>query len=101
MFFLQKDSTALEENIFKVSNLNGIYNDLANLLGMDAVLLIHKNFRGQQISFPVELFSREYIKKQIVSEYDGRNVRALATKYGYSEKWIRKILKDHAAASDA
>ena len=43
----------------------------------------------------MELFSKEFIALQIVNEYDGYNVKQLATKFGYSEKWIRKILKDH------
>ena len=60
-----------------------------------AVLKIHSAYRGQQITFPVELFSKEFIALQIVNEYDGYNVKQLATKFGYSEKWIRKILKDH------
>jgi len=30
-----------------------------------------------------------------VAEYDGKNIRQLATKYGYSEKWIRKMIKEH------
>lgn len=75
--------------------LNGIYNELANLLGTEDVLKIHSVYRGQQITFPVNLFSRDYIASQIVDEYNGSNVKYLATKYGYSEKWIRKILKDH------
>lgn len=75
--------------------LNGVYNELANLLGTDAVLKIHSVYRGQQITFPVQLFSRDFIMSQIVNEYNGYNVKQLATKYGYSEKWIRKILKDH------
>ena len=79
----------------KCDHLNGVYNDFANLLGLDAALKIHSAYRGQQITFPVELFSREFIARQIVSEYDGYNVKQLATKFGYSEKWIRKILKDH------
>ena len=80
---------------FVSGNLNGGYNELANLLGMDDVMKIHSAFRGQQITFPVELFSREFIKNQIIEEYDGHNVKTLATKYCYSEKWIRKILKEH------
>ncbi|MGN0115175.1 MAG: Mor transcription activator family protein [Monoglobaceae bacterium] len=76
-------------------HLNGVYNELAELLGMDAVLKIHAAYRGQQVSFPVNLFSKEFIIMQIVNEYDGYNVKELATKFGYSEKWIRKILKDH------
>ena len=79
----------------KCEYLNSIYNELANLLGIDAVLKIHSMYRGQQITFPVELFSKEFIAKQIVCEYNGYNIKQLATKFGYSEKWIRKILKDH------
>ena len=76
----------------KCENLNSIYNELADLLGIDAVLKIHSAYRGQQITFPVELFSKEFIVWQIVNEYNGYNVKQLATKFGYSEKWIRKIL---------
>ena len=75
--------------------LNGAYSELAALLGIDAVLKIHSKYRGTQMFFPVELFSREFIVKQIVDEYNGYNIRELATKYGYTEKWIRKILKDN------
>ena len=75
--------------------LNGAYSELASLLGMDAVLKLHSTYRGQQIFYPVELFSKEFIKKQIVNEYNGYNVKQLATKYGYTEKWIKRILKEH------
>ena len=76
-----------------VSNIKCEY--LANLLGIEAVLKIHSAYRGQQITFPVQLFSKEFLKKQIVDEYNGYNIKQLATKYGYSEKWVRQILKEH------
>ena len=75
--------------------LNGVYSDLANLLGIEVVLKLHNAYRGQQVTFPVQLFSRDFIKKQIVEEYNGYNIKQLATKYGYTEKWIRNILKEH------
>ena len=53
----------------KCEYLNGAYSELANLLGIEAVLKIHSAYRGQQITFPVQLFSKEFLKKQIV---DGR-----------------------------
>lgn len=81
----------MDLNKVKCEHLNGSYKDLANLLGVDAVLKIHSAYRGQQITFPVELFSKEFIALQIVNEYNGHNVKQLATKFGYSEKWIRKI----------
>lgn len=89
----------LDTKNIKSEYLNGVYNDLANLLGVDGALKIHASFRGQQVTFPVELFSKEFIAVQIVTEYDGCNVKQLATKFGYSEKWIRKILKDRIGSN--
>lgn len=85
----------MDPSKLKCEYLNGAYNDIANLLGIDAVLKLHAAYRGQQITFPVQLFTKEFIASQIINEYDGYNVKQLATKFGYSEKWIRKILKDH------
>ena len=85
----------LDTKNIKGEYLNGVYNELANLLGIDVVLKIHASYRGQQVTFPVELFSKEFIAMQIVREYDGHNVKQLATKYEYTERTIRKILKDH------
>lgn len=42
----------------KCEYLNGAYSELANLLGIEAVLKIHSAYRGQQITFPVQLFSK-------------------------------------------
>ena len=88
--FIKMDPSKIE-----CEYLNGAYNDIANLLGIDAVLKLHAAYRGQQITFPVQLFTKEFIANQIVNEYNGYNIKQLATKFGYSEKWIRKILKDH------
>lgn len=86
----------------KVENefLNGIYNDLANLIGMEATKTIFDEYRGQQITFPVEFYSKKFIHNQIVKEYNGFNVKQLATKYEYSERSIRRILKDHIDNGD-
>lgn len=80
--------------------LNGAYSELAEVLGIDAVLKIHSTYRGQQVFFPVDLFSKDFIRQQIIDEYNGYNVKQLATKYGYTEKWIKKILKEHIDYGD-
>lgn len=85
----------IDKSKIKAEYLNGAYSELAAFLDIETVIKIHSKYRGTQIFFPVELFSREFIAKQIVAEYNGSNVRELATKYGYTEKWIRKILKQH------
>ena len=74
-------------------NLSGIYKDLANLLSADIARKIYEEYRGQQITFPVEFYSKQYIYGRITEEYDGGNIKQLATKYGYSERTIRRILK--------
>lgn len=78
----------------KPSDLCGAYAEIASLLGVEATLKLHSRYRGTQVSFPVELLSREYIFEKIKEEYNGKNIRELATKYGYTEKWVRKILKN-------
>ena len=79
----------------KCENLSGIYSELANLIGTDAAKIIHENYRGQQVTFPVEFFSKQFTKSRIIAEYNGHNVKQLATRYGFSEKTIRKIIKEN------
>ena len=32
--------------------------------------------------------------EKIQSEYNGKNIKQLAMKYGYTERWLRKVIKD-------
>ncbi len=86
----------MNEKDLHPDHLNGIYREIATLLSCEAALALHHAFRGQQISFPVEVLSREYIAEQIRKEYNGFNIKELASKFGYTEKWIRHILKTEA-----
>lgn len=71
---MRGESIDMDLSNIRCEYLNGAYNDFANLLGIDAVLKIHSAYRGQQITFPVELFSKEFIALQIVNEYDGSEI---------------------------
>ena len=74
--------------------LNTVYREISEKLGMDVAMEVYQMFKGQQINFPVRFFNPERIQQIIVKEYDGTNVRTLAIKYNYSEKTIRRIIKD-------
>ena len=74
--------------------LNAVYKEVSEKLGMDTAMEIYQMFKGQQINFPVRFFNPTRIQQIIVKEYDGTNVRTLAIKYNYSEKTIRRIIKD-------
>lgn len=76
-----------------LEGLNDVYKDIADKIGIENTLEIYRMFRGNQISFPGRLFSKEYIYKAINSEYNGENIKQLAQKYKYSERSIRRILK--------
>ena len=76
--------------------LNTIYKEISEKLGMETAMEIYRMFKGQQVSFPMRLYSPRHIQKIILQEYDGTNVKTLAVKYGYSEKTVRRIIKGSA-----
>lgn len=78
-----------------LDDLNGIYSDIANLLGIECARKIFEEYRGQQITFPIDFFNKTYVYSSIVSDFNGSNIKQLAIKYEYSERTIRRILKEH------
>lgn len=75
--------------------LNSVYKEISEQLGMNTAMTIYEMFKGQQISFPTRFFDPAMVHQAIIQEYDGTNVRILAIKYNYSEKSIRRIIKEH------
>ncbi len=74
--------------------LNSVYREIAEAFGIDVAIQFYQIYRGMQITFPTRLFNPEYVKKQIPIEYDGNNIKQLAKKYGYSEKTVRRMIKE-------
>ena len=73
---------------------NEVYREISAQLGLDTAITIYQMYKGQQITFPVHLFNSRRIQQSIIREYDGTNIRALAKKYDYSEKTVRRMIKD-------
>ena len=59
--------------------LNSVYKEISETLGMDSALEIYRMFKGQQITFPQKFFNPAKIHQLIIKEYDGTNIRMLAT----------------------
>lgn len=72
--------------------LAGIYEDIADIAGIETAILMHENFKGQQIVFPKKLYKTRAIIDEIIEKYDGKNIKKLAIEYGYTERWLRKII---------
>ena len=77
------------KNIF-----NAVYNDISEAFGVDVAIQMYQTYKGMQITFPTRLFNPDYVKIQVPIEYDGKNIKQLAKKYGYSEKTIRRMVKE-------
>lgn len=92
----EKPADKLEETVMgdDLDGLNEVYKDIADELGIETALGIFRIFHGTQISFPNRLFSKEYVRRAVRREYNGKNARQLAKKYNYSERSVWRILKE-------
>ena len=83
------------DNVKKEAELyNSVYKEISEIVGLDATLKIYLRFKGQQISFPVRLYNPNMIQQKVVKEFDGTNIHELEKKYDYSEKTIRRMIRD-------
>lgn len=87
----------IDKKNIKNSTLNGVYETISELIGFDNTVKLYDNFHGNQINFPTRLFSKEFVLQEAIKAYDGtsESINKIATKYNYSERTIRKLLKDH------
>ena len=76
-----------------VDAMNEVYKELVGLIGYDDTMIIFNHFKGQQITFPIRLFRGEHVKETLQKEYDGTNSKELARQYGYSERWVKELIK--------
>ena len=74
--------------------LNNVYREISESMGADVAMEMYRMFKGQQITFPVRFFNPASIRQKIVEEYNGNNIGMLAKKYDYSEKTVRRIIKN-------
>jgi Mor family transcriptional regulator len=82
----------MEENESEL--FNEVYKEICEAIGLDGAIAVYQLYKGQQITFPIHLFNARRIQHSIIKEYDGSNIRELAKKYGYSEKTVRRMIKD-------
>jgi len=91
--FSERWDESMDRRTLNSSCFNGAYKEFIELIGYENTLIVHDYFAGQYVTFPKKLLSEEYLHQQILSEYDGKNAKDLARKYGYSYSWVMKILK--------
>lgn len=77
----------------KTQQYAGIYQEMTELIGEQAINKLYQNFRGQQIVFPMRLYNKEYVVKELLERYDGANLKQLALEFGYTERYLRTLIK--------
>lgn len=75
-------------------DLNGIYKEIADIIGVEKAILLHSSFQGQQVNFPKKLYAKEFVVKKLKENDKNENMRGMALKLGYTESHLRKILKE-------
>lgn len=83
----QRDSVNPED-------LVGVYKDIAEVIGVEATIVLHNIFQGQQITLPKKLYTHEYILSQ-VKQVGTANVKTTASRFGYTERRLRQIIKEN------
>lgn len=73
-------------------DLAEIYAEIAEAIGIENTLLVFDVLKGRQISFPQRIYSKKYVEKFIKENYNGKNIRELSRKFGYTERRVKQIL---------
>jgi len=80
----------------KQTAYRGIYDDVANTVGTEKIKDFFNHFRGQQIEFPMKLYSKEYVIEQAIQSKGKKSLKEVAIEYGYSERYLRKLLQQYS-----
>ena len=82
-----------KESKVEPEDLIGIYSEMAQLIGAEAVTKIYVHFKGHQIAFPTRWYTKDYIVRQL-NRGERQPIKKMATRYGYSERRLRQMLKE-------
>lgn len=74
----------------------GIYEDVVNVVGAEKIEEFYHHFQGQQVEFPMRLYSRNYVVKQVIKLRNEESIKSLARKFGYSERYLRKLIQQYS-----
>ena len=80
--------------------LNDMYLELFELIGKDAMLKLHKFYKGDRIDIPMRLFRPEFIADVAKQVTDRRERAKIARAAGYSAKAIEGMLAKRRSEED-
>ncbi|NKZ23067.1 hypothetical protein HF959_08255 [Pediococcus argentinicus] len=58
------------------------------------MLKVYEEYHGTQLTLPSHMYERNAAAKLVRKEYDGTNSVELSHKYGYSQKWVMRQIRN-------
>jgi len=78
----------------KMSDLPPQFENIAMRVGIDITKVLFEEFGGTSVYFPTEkMIYKEARDRGIIEEFNGFNVKELASKYRMSESYVRAIIR--------
>lgn len=78
----------------KMSDLPPQFENIAMRVGIDITKVLFEEFGGTSVYFPTEkMIYKEARDREIIEEFNGFNIKELASKYRMSESYVRAIIR--------
>ena len=72
--------------------MNKFYKELAQAIGDESTVRLDELYKGLQVTFPKRIYEKKYVEERVKVEFNGQNLKELCRRYGYSERWLRKMI---------
>jgi len=70
------------------------YDEMMAMDGFEAICAFSKTFSGTSVYVPsLRTIFGQCLEMDILTQHNGTNVRDMVKKYGYSERYVRDLLK--------
>jgi Mor family transcriptional regulator len=78
----------------KISDLPPQFENISMRIGIDITKMLFEEFGGTSVYFPTEkMIYKESRNREILSQFNGFNIKELASKYNMSESYVRSIIR--------
>lgn len=82
----------------QISDLPPQFENIAVKIGIDITKVLFEEFGGTFVYFPTEkMIYKEARDREILSKFNGFNIKELASKYNMSKSYIRAIIRQKKA----
>lgn len=86
-----------DDNVKDIALLPEPIYTMAQIVGLDKALELAKQFSGESLYIPkYESVMRQFVIRDIISDFNGYNYKYLAKKYNLSERYVRTLCSEFA-----